>query len=430
MLKQAKQERLIWLDIMLTLLTLELMAYFYYGLRALALGCICVAVSFAAEFLSLRLMHRRFTADDLSCTSDALILALMMPTVIDYHIAGIGCLFAVVAAKNIFGGRLNMIFSPAAAAYVFLLTSWKNQMLQFTPPHVHTGLFEKATGLVSSASHSFNLTGSLDVSNFELLMGNFSGPAGAASVLLLIVAAMILVLRGDISGGAFFGTVIGTVVLSCLVPMSGTMSDSVKFPLVTNMVLFSAIYIVSDKRIAPRRHYYAFFYGLFIAMTSYIIVLTTAKENAIVIVALLFTPIALGFKNLEKKLDALLAEDAAKAAAEAKRQEETVTEEAQDEALDEAVAVLEFEDNNTALGEAVDAVAELTDQLTADEEAIPEAEEPAESLEDDTDRPDEKSDTDTIEEDDAFDVSSSEDEPAEETQEAPGGEEEITDEEQ
>ena len=87
--------------------------------------------------------------------------------------------------------------------------------------------------------------------------------------------------------------------------MSGGMVDSIKFPLVTNMVLFAAVYIVSDKRIAPRRHYYAFFYGLFIAMTSYIIVLTTAKENAIVIVALLFTPIALAFKNLEKRIDDL-----------------------------------------------------------------------------------------------------------------------------
>ncbi|MBQ8961152.1 MAG: RnfABCDGE type electron transport complex subunit D [Ruminococcus sp.] len=327
MLKKAKQERLIWLDIMLTLLTLELMAYFYYGLRALVLGGACVAVSAAAEFISLRLMHRRFSADDLTCTSDALIIALMLPTVIDYKIAAIGCVFAVVVAKNIFGGRLNMIFSPAAAAYVFMLTSWRNQVLQFTQPHVHTGVLEKATGLVTSASHSFNLTGEMDATDFELLMGNFSGPAGAVSILLLAVAALILILRGDISGGAFIGTVTGTVILSYLVPMSGRIADSVKYPLVTNMVLFAAVYIVSDKRIAPRRHYYAFFYGLFIAMTSYIIVLTTAKENAIVIVALLFTPIALAFKNLEKRIDDL---DAQAEAERALKEEQSAEEPAQE----------------------------------------------------------------------------------------------------
>ena len=429
MLKEAKQERLRWLDIMLTLLTLELMAYFFYGIRALALGCLCVAVSFAAEFISLRLMHRKFTADDLSCTSDALILALMLPVAVDYHIAGLGCLFAVVAAKNIFGGRLNMIFSPAAAAYVFMLTSWKNQILQFTPPHVHTGLLEKATGLVSSASHSFNLTGSLDVSNFELLMGNFSGPAGAASILLLAVAALILVLRGDISGGAFIGSITGTVLLSCLVPMSGNMADSVKFPLVTNMVLFASIYIVSDKRIAPRRNYYAFFYGLFIAITSYIVVLTMAKENAIVIISLLFTPVALGFKNLEKKIDKLIEEDDKKALESAAQEEAEVSEEAQDMALEEAAQALETDDNNEALGEAVDAVAELAEEFSAEPEDDPtddlpdmsrDPEDPGETGEDQEDNPYEVLvDTETPEE-----VPSGEEIPAE------NGEEAVADEEQ
>uniref|UniRef100_UPI00056009FE hypothetical protein n=1 Tax=Ruminococcus flavefaciens TaxID=1265 RepID=UPI00056009FE len=41
----------------------------------------------------------------------------------------------------------------------------------------------------------------------------------------------------------------------------------------------------------------------FIGVFSYVLVLTGAKENAIVIVSVLFTPVALGFKNLEKKID-------------------------------------------------------------------------------------------------------------------------------
>jgi hypothetical protein len=75
------------------------------------------------------------------------------------------------------------------------------------------------------------------------------------------------------------------------------------------MVLFAAVYIVSDVRIAPKRNYYAFFYGLFIGVISYVLVLTEAKENAIVIVSVLFTPIALGFKNLEKKIELAVKEN-------------------------------------------------------------------------------------------------------------------------
>ena len=303
MLKKARKERLVWLDIMITLLTLELMSYFYYGIRSVVLAGVCVLTSVVAEVISLRMMKRRFTADDLTCTSDAMILALMFPAVMNFKIAVIAVLFAIIVAKNVFGGRLNMIFSPAAAAYIFVLTSWGHQLLQYTEPHVKTGVFETPTGLVNSASHTFNMTGNVDHTDFELLLGNFSGPCGAVSILLLVVAAVVLIFRRSISAGAFIGTICGAGFFACVTPMVNSRADSLKYSLIMNMVLFSAIYIVSDIRITPKRNYYAFFYGFFIGIISYVLVLTEAKENAIVIVSVIFTPIALGFKNLEKRIE-------------------------------------------------------------------------------------------------------------------------------
>lgn len=336
MLKKVKKERFIWLDTMITLAMLELMAYFYYGVRAVALAALCVAVSLAAEIISLRLMHRRFSADDLSCTSDALILSLMLPAVMDYKIAAIASVFAVIAAKNVFGGRKNMIFSPAATAYVFIAASWSKQILLYPLPHTKYGIFDTASNLLNSTSHDFNLTGKIDHTDFEILLGNFSGPCGAVSILLLIVAAIILILRKDISAGAFIGSVLGTALLALIAPVGNSAADSVKYTLSTNMVIFASIYIISDKRIAPKRDYYAFFYGYFIAVTSYVILLTTAKENAIVIVSVLATPIALGFKNLEKKIEL---------AAEADMSDNETESESQEKAVDE-VTRSEKEDNN------------------------------------------------------------------------------------
>lgn len=309
MQRNVRTDRFIWIDIMITLLTLELMEYFYYGTRAVVLGTVCVGASLAAELISLKLMRRRFTADDLTCVSDALIIALMLPAAFDYKIAAAAGVFAVVAAKNVFGGRLNMIFSPAAAAYVFMYTSWKNQLLMFTEPHVHTGVFEKAGSLVSSASHAFNISGKMDLSDFEILMGNMSGAPGAVSILLLAVAAAVLLFRRSISAGAFIGTISATVLLAAIVPAAVSRVDSVKYTLVTNMVLFAAVYIIADRRIAPKRDYFAFFYGFFIASFSYILTLTTAKENSIVLVSLVFTPVALGFRNLEKRIETVEQEE-------------------------------------------------------------------------------------------------------------------------
>lgn len=303
MLRKPKTERMIWIDIIITLLALELMAYFYYGLRAIIIGGLCIAVSIVAEIISLRLMKRKFTADDLTSTSDALIISLMMPAVIEYEIPALACVFAVIVAKNIFGGRINMIFSPAAAAYLFILTSWKSSLLTYPNAYDKISIFEKSTDLVNSASYVLNNTGKMNASDFEILLGNFSGPMGAVSILLLLVSAVILIFRKDISAGAFIGTMTGTIFLAYLCPIANSRVDSVKYVLATNMILFAAVYIISDLRIAPKKNYYAFFYGFFISVTSYVIMLTTGKENVIVIMSVLFTPVSLAFKNLQKKID-------------------------------------------------------------------------------------------------------------------------------
>lgn len=303
MQKKIKSRHLIWIDIILTLSAIVVMEYFYYGIRAVVLCGACVASSLCAEIIALRFTKRRFTADGLSCISDAVIISLMIPVVLDYTVAAAACIFASALAKNALGGNRKMIFSPAAVGYVFLLTSWKSEISMFTQPHTHTGIFEKAEGFVSSSSHEFNISGRMECTDFEMIMGNVSGAAGAVSILLLAVAAFVLILRRDISIGAFIGTILGTAIPAVIVPVCEIPTDSLKYTLCTNMILFSAIYIISDKRIAPEHSYYSFFYGFFIALVSYVIVINTAKENAIVVVSVLFAPAALGFKNFERKID-------------------------------------------------------------------------------------------------------------------------------
>lgn len=306
MQNKIKSERIVWLDIMLTLVALEIMQFFYYGVRATALSGVCAVVSLATEIICVRLMGRHFTADDLHCLSDALIISLMLPAVTDFRIVAIACIFMAVI-KNVFGGRKNMIFSPSAVAYVFMLTSWRGQLVMYTEPHTHTGIFEKAGSLVSSASHAFNTTGKMNYTDFEILMGNVTG---SLSILLLIVSALILFFRNDISRGAFVGAFLGIIFLAGVLPMCNNVYNSIKYTFSTNMVLFAMIYIISDKRIAPKQNYYAFFYGFFIAILSYVLVLATTKENMIVVVSLLFTPVALAFRNLEKHIEILEKEEA------------------------------------------------------------------------------------------------------------------------
>ena len=300
---------------MITLLALELMSFFYYGTRALFTAFLCVITAAVTEFVSIRAMRKKFTADDLTCTSDGLILSLMLPAFIDYKIAVLASIFMIVAGKCAFGGRRNMIFSPAAVGYVFILTSWSKELLSYPLPHEKCGIFDPPSELTESASHTFDLNGKLDLSDFELLLGNFSGPCGSVSVLLLVVAAVMLILRRDISAGAFFGAIFGTAIPAVIAPVCSSHFDSVRFSLVMNMVLFASIYIIADRRTAPHKDYYAFFYGFFIAAFAYIITITTAKENAAVIVTVLFTPVSLALRELERRIEHIRKNDVKERAA-------------------------------------------------------------------------------------------------------------------
>ena len=310
MLSKVKQERFVFMDIFIALIALEIMSYFYYGFRAVMIAGLCVTASFGCEYFSTILMGKKFTADNLSCVNDGLIIALMMPSTVDWKIPFFAGIFASVAGKNIFGGRRNMIFSPAAVGYLFAFTSWKNEILKYPSPFAKTDIFESSQKLVDSASHTFNTTGKLSVTDYDILMGNFVGPMGAVSILLLAISLVFLLLRRDLSAGSVIGFLCGTAIMGLILPVGDNTIESLKLLLATNMTLFSAVFIISDKRTAPQKIHFGFFYGMFIALTSYVLLLITGIENLSVIIAVLFTPVALALRQLETKIDELKADSA------------------------------------------------------------------------------------------------------------------------
>lgn len=298
-----KKRTLSWIDIIITLASLEVMAYFYYGVRTLIIAGLCMAVSFVCDWVSLWFMGKKYCSDDFMSVADGLAIALMMPASVDFEIPVISCAFAVLIGKNLFGGRKNIIFSPCAVGYIFALTSWGNKILMYPSPDRKLEISAENAVLSHSLSYDFNNAGNISISDFDLLIGNFRGAMGTVSILLLIISAAVLIFRKAISSGAFTGFIAGIVFMAFVVPISESRFESLKYVMAANMFLFSSVYIVSDKRVAPLNNYYAFFYGLFTAITAYIIILTTAKENMIPTVSVIMTPAALLFKSIQMKAD-------------------------------------------------------------------------------------------------------------------------------
>ncbi|MFY8272744.1 electron transport complex subunit RsxD [Pseudoalteromonas sp. SSDWG2] len=108
---------------------------YFFGtgvLIQLALALACVS-AFEAAMLALRGRKVWPTLQDGSAWLTGLLLAISIPPLAPWWIVVIGCFFAIVFVKQLYGGLGFNLFNPAMAAYVLLLVSFPVQMTAWLP---------------------------------------------------------------------------------------------------------------------------------------------------------------------------------------------------------------------------------------------------------------------------------------------------------
>lgn len=133
----------------------------FFGLGNLVQIAIAVtfALLFEGSFLLLR--KRSLTALlDGSAIVTAVLLAISIPTYAPWWLIIIGMFFAIIVAKQLYGGLGHNIFNPAMVGYVVLLISFPVQMTQWINPAV---IYPTPIGLIDSIKVVFNV---MDLSSF------------------------------------------------------------------------------------------------------------------------------------------------------------------------------------------------------------------------------------------------------------------------
>lgn len=98
----------------------------------LAISCALLAETI---ILRLRAFPVRPVLTDNSALLTGLLLAVSIPPLVPWWIVVTGILFAIVIAKQLYGGLGNNPFNPAMVGYVVLLISFPVQMTGWQPPH-------------------------------------------------------------------------------------------------------------------------------------------------------------------------------------------------------------------------------------------------------------------------------------------------------
>lgn len=108
----------------------------FFGYGSLIQVAIAMVAAVVAEtaVLALRKLPIKPQLSDNSALLTALLLGISLPPLAPWWMIIIGTLFAIVIAKQLYGGLGQNLFNPAMVGYVVLLVSFPVQMTSWLPP--------------------------------------------------------------------------------------------------------------------------------------------------------------------------------------------------------------------------------------------------------------------------------------------------------
>ncbi len=249
-------------DVLIALTPAALWGAWRLGLRALVLIAATVGSAILFEWLFELLTKRRSTVSDCSAALTGLLLAMNLPVTFPIPMAIAGSFFAIVVAKQVFGGIGKNVFNPALAARVFLCLAWPAAISGFTRPTNGIAYVDSVSAATPLASLK---AGSLpDVSVMDLFLGNNAGVIGEISSLLLILGGVYLLIRRVIAW-QIPAAYLGTVALAALIfPRVSGISPltSVGLELFSGGLMLAAFFMATDYVTSPVTKWGRLIFGL------------------------------------------------------------------------------------------------------------------------------------------------------------------------
>lgn len=110
--------------------------WFWFGWGTLFQTALAIISALAAEALVVRLRKQNISAQlcDNSALLTGLLLGISLPPLAPWWMIVLGTFFAVIIAKQLYGGLGHNPFNPAMIGYVVLLISFPVQMTSWLPP--------------------------------------------------------------------------------------------------------------------------------------------------------------------------------------------------------------------------------------------------------------------------------------------------------
>lgn len=269
------------------------MLTYFFGFGTLINVVIASAVAVGCEALILKVRNKpiAFYLNDYSAVVTAILLALAIPPTAPWWLTVIGCAFAIVVAKHLYGGLGMNPFNPAMVGYVLLLISFPKEMTTWLPAagldnSVNVpGVFESLR-LTFLGTNPDALSGATPLDTFKtyagqpevldsnaILHGTFAGYGWEWVNIAFLLGGVYLIWKKIITWHIPVGMLLSIFLLS---GFFNTAVDADNYPsimhhLLSGGTMLGAFFIATDPVTAATSNRGKIIYGFLIGLLTYVI---------------------------------------------------------------------------------------------------------------------------------------------------------------
>lgn len=204
-----------------------------------------------------------------------ILIPLIVPVNCPLWIIAVATAFAVVFAKEVFGGTGMNIFNPALVTRAFLFFAYPT-MMSGDKVWVNENYIDSINGTVDGISAATPL-GQLAAgepvtySAMDTIIGTIPGSIGETSFIAIMLGALILIWAGIASWKIILSTFIGGALLAYLLPYSGAENFEWWEQLTVGGFAFGAVFMATDPVTSPRTEGGKWIFGFLIGAMAIII---------------------------------------------------------------------------------------------------------------------------------------------------------------
>ena len=182
-------------DVVIALLPAALVGIYNFRLSAVLVILTTCVTCMLSEYIWQKCMKQPVTTGDFSALLTGLLLAVNLPATIPLWMCVVGGVFAIIVAKQLFGGLGQNFMNPALAGRCFMMLSFSSAMTSFTVKKGAAYMYGVAVDATSSATPLAQVKegGLPDLK--AMFLGTTTGTIGETSVAALLIGAIYLLAK-------------------------------------------------------------------------------------------------------------------------------------------------------------------------------------------------------------------------------------------